>query len=168
MRYLMRNYAQLKQTHNYLYNITLECFTMKKTLIAATLLACLSCAPAVFAEMININKADAATLDGLDGIGAKKAEAIVAYRTEHGEFKTLDELKEVSGIGNKLFDKIKADISLTEGASTASTTAPDKSTDKADAKTTDKADKAEKADAKSADKTDKVSEKSASKTDSNT
>lgn len=141
---------------------------MKKTVIAATLLACLSCAPAVFAEMININKADAATLDGLDGIGAKKAEAIVAYRTEHGEFKTLDELKEVSGIGDKLFDKIKADISLTEGASTASTTAQDKSTDKADAKTTDKADKAEKADAKSADKTDKVSEKSASKTDSNT
>lgn len=144
---------------------------MKKTVIAATLLACLSCAPAVFAEMININKADAATLDGLDGIGAKKAEAIVAYRTEHGEFKILDELKEVSGIGDKLFDKIKADISLTEGASTASTastTAPDKSTDKADAKTTDKADKAEKADAKSADKTDKVSEKSASKTDSNT
>lgn len=138
---------------------------MKKTLIAATLLACLSCAPAVFAEMININKADAATLDSLDGIGAKKAEAIVAYRTEHGEFKTLDELKEVSGIGEKLFDKIKADISLTEGASTASTTAPDKSTDKADAKTTDKANKA---DAKSADKTEKVSEKSASKTDSNT
>ena len=141
---------------------------MKKTVIAATLLACLSCAPAVFAEMININKADAATLDGLDGIGAKKAEAIVAYRTEHGEFKTLDELKEVSGIGDKLFDKIKADISLTEGASTASTTAPDKSTDKADAKTTDKVDKAEKVDVKSADKTDKVSEKSASKTDSNT
>jgi competence protein ComEA len=164
----MRNYSQLKQNHNYFYNITLEFFTMKKTVIAATLLACLSCAPAVFAEMININKADAATLDGLDGIGAKKAEAIVAYRTEHGEFKTLDELKEVSGIGDKLFDKIKADISLTEGASTASTTAPDKSTDKADAKTTDKADKAEKADAKSADKTDKVSEKSASKTDSNT
>ena len=168
MHYLMRNYAQLKQTHNYLYNITLECFTMKKTVIAATLLACLSCAPAVFAEMVNINKADVATLDALDGIGAKKAEAIVAYRTEHGEFKTLDELKEVSGIGDKLFDKIKADISLTEGVSTASTTAADKSTDKADAKPTDKAEKAEKADAKSADKTDKVSEKSASKTDSNT
>ncbi|QTR49040.1 ComEA family DNA-binding protein [Candidatus Thiothrix anitrata] len=134
---------------------------MKKTLIAATLLACLSCAPAVFAEMININKADAATLDSLDGIGAAKAEAIVAYRTEHGDFKTLDEIKEVKGIGDKLFEKIKADISLTEGATTASTTATDKSTGKADAKTADKTD------AKPSDKTDKVSEKSASKTDSN-
>jgi len=131
---------------------------MKKVIFTATLLASLFAAPAAFAEMVNINKADAATFDTLDGIGAKKAEAIVAYRTEHGEFKTLEDLKEVSGIGDKLFEKIKADVSLTEGASTvAETSSKEKVADKAAAKD-------EKADAKAAP-ADKVSDKGAVKAD---
>jgi competence protein ComEA len=145
---------------------------MKKTLFTATLLATLFAAPAAFAEMVNINKADAATLDALDGIGEKKAEAIVTYRTEHGEFKTLEDLKEVAGIGDKLFDKIKADISLTEGASTvAETTSKEKVADKADKTSDSKAEKAPEKDDKAASKAtpaDKVSEKSNKKTDSNT
>jgi competence protein ComEA len=145
---------------------------MKKTLFTATLLATLFAAPATFAEMVNINKADAATLDALDGIGEKKAEAIVTYRTEHGEFKTLEDLKEVAGIGDKLFDKIKADISLTEGASTvAETASKEKVADKADKTSDSKAEKAPEKDDKAASKAtpaDKVSEKSNTKTDSNT
>ncbi|TXH70046.1 MAG: helix-hairpin-helix domain-containing protein [Thiothrix sp.] len=70
----------------------------------------------VFAEMVNINKADAKVMqENLKGIGIKKAEAIISYRTEHGDFKKLEDLKEVKGIGDALFEKIKADISLDQG-----------------------------------------------------
>lgn len=134
---------------------------MKKTLLAAALAALLA-APALFAgEIININKADAAALDTLDGIGAKKAEAIVTYRTEHGDFKALEDLKEVPGIGDKLFAKIKDSISLTEGTATADKAASDTSKAKAD-------DKAAKDDKTSADKsaaTEKATDKPASKAD---
>ncbi|QLQ34128.1 MAG: helix-hairpin-helix domain-containing protein [Candidatus Thiothrix singaporensis] len=73
-------------------------------------------------SLVNINKADAAALDTLDGIGSKKAEAIVAYRTEHGEFKTLEELKEVPGIGEGIYKKIEKDISLADDVAAASAT----------------------------------------------
>jgi competence protein ComEA len=51
--------------------------------------------------VVNINTADAQTIaDGLNGIGIKKAEAIIEYRKEHGPFKTLEDLKSVKGIGD--------------------------------------------------------------------
>ncbi|OQX12380.1 MAG: hypothetical protein BWK73_15105 [Thiothrix lacustris] len=133
---------------------------MKKTLAIASLLLSLFVSPMVLAETVNINTADAAALDALDGIGEKKAEAIVAYRTEHGEFKTLEDLKEVSGIGDKLFDKIKEQIALTD-ADAAATDKTAKTTDapKADAPTAEKTDKAETA----AEKTDATAEKAAGK-----
>ena len=96
---------------------------MKKTILFATLAACLAITPSVFAGTINLNKADAAALDALDGIGAKKAEAIIAYRTTHGEFKTLDTLKDVPGIGEKLFEKIAPSLSLTDDATAPAATA---------------------------------------------
>jgi competence protein ComEA len=52
-------------------------------------------------QVININTANAEDLVTLKGIGAKKAEAIVAYRTQHGNFKTVDELSNVKGINAK-------------------------------------------------------------------
>ncbi|MDP1930115.1 MAG: helix-hairpin-helix domain-containing protein [Gammaproteobacteria bacterium] len=49
---------------------------------------------------VDINTADAATLAlALDGIGMVKAQEIVAYREEHGEFKSIEQLTEVKGIG---------------------------------------------------------------------
>ena len=48
----------------------------------------------------------------LTGIGESKALAIIKYREEKGEFKSIDELKEVKGIGESLFAKIKEDITL--------------------------------------------------------
>lgn len=52
-------------------------------------------------QPVNINTADAQTIaDHLNGIGLRKAEAIIEYRKEHGPFKTLDDLKEVKGIGD--------------------------------------------------------------------
>lgn len=57
--------------------------------------------------LINMNTADIAELDTLDGIGEKTAEAIIEYRGKHGAFKSKDELCEVSGIGTSTLDKIK-------------------------------------------------------------
>ena len=58
------------------------------------------------ASLININTADAATLDReLNGIGAVKAKAIVEYRDANGPFASVDELLEVKGIGKALLEK---------------------------------------------------------------
>ncbi|MES1195734.1 MAG: helix-hairpin-helix domain-containing protein [Steroidobacter sp.] len=87
----------------------------KKSLIkwiAAGMLALMISVPA-FAGMVDINKADAATIaQQLKGIGPAKAKAIVEYRTAHGSFKSVDELRKVHGIGDKLLAKIRNDVSL--------------------------------------------------------
>lgn len=63
-------------------------------------------AAAANGEIININQADAATLDRvLVGIGAKKAQAIVAYRQAHGAFARIEDLDQVKGIGAATIDK---------------------------------------------------------------
>ncbi|MDB6062065.1 MAG: competence protein ComEA [Verrucomicrobiaceae bacterium] len=60
-------------------------------------------APAATPKSVNINTADAATIsDVLKGVGPAKADAIVAYRKEHGPFKTAEQLSDVKGIGEKL------------------------------------------------------------------
>lgn len=52
-------------------------------------------------QPVNINTADAQTIaDNLNGIGLKKAEAIIEYRKQHGPFKTLEDLKSVKGVGD--------------------------------------------------------------------
>ena len=62
--------------------------------------------------VININKADENAIAQLKGIGLKKAQAIVAYRKEHGDFSTMDELLNVKGIGQFVLDKNRAYIRL--------------------------------------------------------
>ena len=91
-----------------------------KTLVLMAVVALGGFAPAVFAEKdqtvnsasevamakVNVNTASAEELSaGLNGIGAKKAEAIVAYRTENGPFKTADELADVKGIGKGILQR---------------------------------------------------------------
>lgn len=67
----------------------------------------------VWAGNVNINTADAATLaDGLNGVGIKKAQAIVDYRKEHGAFKSMNDLAKVKGINDKLIEKNKNTITL--------------------------------------------------------
>lgn len=62
---------------------------------------------------VNINAASAAELqDKLVGIGAKKAQAIVDYRTKHGNFQSIEQLAEVSGIGQATIEKNRANIVL--------------------------------------------------------
>ncbi len=57
---------------------------------------------------IDINTATKADFIKIKGIGEKKAEKIIAYRTEHGKFSNIDELKNVKGIGNKIVNIIKS------------------------------------------------------------
>lgn len=63
--------------------------------------------------VVNLNTADAATLQReLVGIGAAKAQAIVAYREEHGNFASVDELLEVKGIGEATLEKNREKLSV--------------------------------------------------------
>jgi competence protein ComEA len=88
---------------------------MKKLLLALTILFSAN----VLATPVNINTADAQKIaDSVSGFGLKKAQAIVDYRTKNGEFKTLDDLNKVAGIGDKTIEKIKVDI-LFSGAISA-------------------------------------------------
>ena len=59
---------------------------------------------------ININTADQTQLMTLSGIGAARAADIIAYRTEHGSFQTIEEIMNVSGIKESTFQKIKDQI----------------------------------------------------------
>lgn len=61
---------------------------------------------------ISINKATKEQLQSLTGIGETKAEAIIKYRTENGDFKKIEDIKNVSGIGESAFEKIKDQITL--------------------------------------------------------
>jgi len=63
-------------------------------------------------NLININKASLEELLTLTGIGESKAKSIIEYRDTNGNFKDINELKNVSGIGDALFEKIKDKISV--------------------------------------------------------
>lgn len=61
---------------------------------------------------INLNRATKTELMTLPKIGAVTAERIIAYREEHGGFKSIEELQNVKGIGPKTFDLIKGEITV--------------------------------------------------------
>jgi len=61
---------------------------------------------------VNINKASVEELMKLSGVGESKANAIVTYREENGNFKSIAEIKNVSGIGDALFESIKDGITV--------------------------------------------------------
>lgn len=61
---------------------------------------------------ININQADEAALMNIKGIGPKRAEAIIAYRTANGPFASLDQLAEVKGISPAFVEAHSAELSL--------------------------------------------------------
>ncbi|WP_068501941.1 ComEA family DNA-binding protein [Paenibacillus kribbensis] len=63
-------------------------------------------------KKVNINTATAAELMELPGVGAKKAEAILDYRNQHGPFQRVNDLDHVKGIGAKMLAKMKPYVSL--------------------------------------------------------
>ncbi len=63
-------------------------------------------------KLVNINTADVSTLMTLSGIGEVKAGSIVLYRNEHGKFKNIADIQNVSGIGEAVYAKIKNSITI--------------------------------------------------------
>ncbi|HET8818012.1 MAG TPA: helix-hairpin-helix domain-containing protein [Xanthomonadaceae bacterium] len=95
------------------------------SLLNGLALALLLAGPACAVEKVDINKADAATLDRvLVNIGEAKAEAIVAHRKEHGPFRSAEQLAEVKGIGLKTVENNRDRIVL--GAAKAAKAKPKK------------------------------------------
>jgi len=85
-------------------------------LLALVLVTVLGIQPA-FAEpdSVNVNTADAATIaEVLQGVGMSRAEAIVAYRDQHGEFADVYDLANVKGIGDRTVELNEDRIRLTD------------------------------------------------------
>ena len=62
--------------------------------------------------LVNINTADAEMLKTLPGIGDAKAADIIAYREEHGAFSSIEDIKNVSGIGESIYNRISSGITV--------------------------------------------------------
>jgi competence protein ComEA len=83
---------------------------MKKSIL--TLVAFLSFSISAFAA-VNINTATQAELESLQGVGPVKAQAIIDYRKKNGGFKSVDDIKNVDGIGDATLEKLRKDLSIT-------------------------------------------------------
>lgn len=102
-----------------------------KTFVSLVASLCLSflLAGSAFAagtgEKVNVNTADAATLARvLHNVGDAKAEAIVAYRQEHGPFRSIEQLASVKGIGLRTVEVNRERIEVGATAARAPATAP--------------------------------------------
>jgi len=93
-------------------------------LLLAIALALIS--SAAFAAL-NLNTATKEELIALPGIGPAKAQAILDYRTAHGAFKSVEELKDVKGIGAKRFEKLKGDLTVAPASTKPAPAAADAS-----------------------------------------
>lgn len=88
-----------------------------KSVLAPVLLSLLMAGSAFASEKVNINTADAATIERvMVNIGMSKAEAIVAYRKANGAFKSADELANVKGVGLKTVERNRDRIVVGGGA----------------------------------------------------
>ncbi|MBP1687000.1 MAG: topoisomerase [Deltaproteobacteria bacterium] len=67
-------------------------------------------------KQVNVNTATAADLAAVRGLGEVKAQAIVDYRAKNGPFKSVDDLVQVKGIGEKLLTKVRPQLTLEAGA----------------------------------------------------
>jgi len=86
---------------------------LMKSLLVAGLM---SVSAMAWAGPVNINTADAKTLETLDGIGPAKAQAIVDYRKQNGLFRSVEDLGKVDGIGDKTLENLRGQVSVGGGA----------------------------------------------------
>jgi competence protein ComEA len=128
---------------------------MKKLLLA--LVFCFAASGAALAA-VNINTATKEELTTLKGVGEKRAQEIIDYRKKHGNFKSVDELEKVPGIGPGLMKQIRSDVTVTGKTSTDKSKAGEEKGKSTTAKTAE----APKGDAmKSTTATTKTAEKAA-------
>lgn len=86
-----------------------------RTLTALLLLCWAGTSAALAPQRVNVNTADAATIaNTLNGVGLKKAQAIVAYREANGRFDSAADLTKVKGIGPAIVDKNADKIVISE------------------------------------------------------
>jgi competence protein ComEA len=67
-------------------------------------------------SVLDLNRADGQALQALPGVGPVLAERILAYRGAHGPFQTMEELREVPGIGPKRWERIRELVRIGDGA----------------------------------------------------
>lgn len=85
--------------------------------------------------VVNINTATKEELTSLKGVGEKRAQEIINYRTKNGPFKTVDDLEKVPGIGPGIMKQIRSEITTTGKTNLEKAAAKD--TKAADAKKTE-------------------------------
>ncbi len=85
---------------------------MKKLMLSMLMAIFIAIGPAWAGDAVNINTATAKELQKVHGIGKKIAAVIVAYRDEHGVFKSVEGLLKVKGIGKKTLGKAKDELTV--------------------------------------------------------
>jgi len=86
---------------------------LKKLLLSLCLAFSLSTAALAF-EKVDINTASQAQLETLSGVGASTALAIIHYRDQHGAYKSVEDLVNVKGIGDKKLAKLNQYLTATQ------------------------------------------------------
>jgi competence protein ComEA len=89
------------------WKVLLNAFLLSLTVTFSSAYANESASPT-----LNINNASIEQLEKIKGIGAKKAQAIIEYRLQNGNFTTIDDLSKVKGIGEQFIAKNRARMSV--------------------------------------------------------
>lgn len=88
--------------------------SIRRTLVALLGALALCVTQPALAETgpLNLNTATAAELASLKGIGPAKAQAIVEHRDKNGQFKSVDDLKLVHGVGDKMLEQLRPQVTV--------------------------------------------------------